>query len=162
MASERSRRGRGRRRGSPVAQVHTWPAWQGSARAADQAWPRDDITAAPPGAPQSALPPACTHTQRSPRRSTAGVREEGGEVSRSVAILMKNPERDPAMDLFGEEAADGTVQWRWKRALGRVFRPRWRRRWPPELAGGARRRRRRSSRQQDRGEERGQGRSRSV
>jgi hypothetical protein len=31
---------------------------------------------------------------------------------------MKNPERDPAMDLLGEEAADGTVWWRWKRAMG--------------------------------------------
>jgi hypothetical protein len=31
---------------------------------------------------------------------------------------MQKPERDPVMDLLGEEAADGTVLWRWKRALG--------------------------------------------
>jgi hypothetical protein len=37
------------------AQVLTWLAWQGSARAANQAWPRDDFTgggtAVAPGAP---------------------------------------------------------------------------------------------------------------
>jgi hypothetical protein len=33
-----------RRRSSPDAQVHTWPAWRGSARAADQARPREDFT----------------------------------------------------------------------------------------------------------------------
>jgi hypothetical protein len=96
------------------------------------------------------------HTQGSPRRSPAGVREEADEVTRSVANLMKNPEQDPAMNLTGEEAANETVRWRWKRALGRVIRPRWRRRWSPGLAGVARRRRRRrrrSSHQRERGEE---------
>jgi hypothetical protein len=37
-------------------------AWRGSARAAGQRLPREDFTAAAPGAPHSALPPACTHT----------------------------------------------------------------------------------------------------
>jgi hypothetical protein len=68
-----------------------------------------------------------THTQRSPRRSTTGVREEANEVSRSVANLMQNPERDPALDLLEEEVANGTVQWRWKGMLRRVFHPRWQR-----------------------------------
>jgi hypothetical protein len=65
--------------------VHTWPTWRGSARAADQARPREDFTAAPPGAPQSALPPACTHIEvlskkhsRRQGRSRRGV-EIGGE-----------------------------------------------------------------------------------
>jgi hypothetical protein len=62
-------------------------------------------------------------------------------------------EWDPTMDLLREEAADETVRWRWKRALGWVIPPRWRRRWSPGLAGAARRRRRRSSRQRERGEE---------
>jgi hypothetical protein len=42
MASKRIRRWR--RSHSPDAQVHTWPAWRGSARAADQARPRGDFT----------------------------------------------------------------------------------------------------------------------
>jgi hypothetical protein len=93
-------------------------AWQGRACAASQRLPGGVFTAAPLGAPHLALPPTCTHTQRFSRRSTTGVEEEAGEVSRSVANLMLNPERDPAMDLLGEEAADGTVRWRRKRALG--------------------------------------------
>jgi hypothetical protein len=51
----------------------------------------------------------------------------------------------------GEEAADEMVRWRQKRALGRVIRPRWWRRWLPGLAKAARRRR--SSHQRERGEE---------
>jgi hypothetical protein len=66
-----------------------------------------------------------------------GVGEEAGRGSRSVATVMRNPERDPTVDLLGEEAADGAVWWRLKRVLGRVIRPRWRRRWSQELAGGA-------------------------
>jgi hypothetical protein len=93
--------------------VHTWPAWRGSARAADQARPRDDFTAAPPGAPQTALPPACTHSQRSPRRSIAGIEEEAGGMSRSEAPVKQNPERDPTMDLLGEEAAGDVTWWSW-------------------------------------------------
>jgi hypothetical protein len=135
------------------------PGWHGGAVPAR---PREDFTVAPPGALQTALPPVCPQTHRSPRRSTAGVRGDAGEVSRSVANLMQNPEWDPAMDLLREEAADETVRWRWKRTLGRVFFPRSRRWWSPELAGGARRRRWRSSRQRDQGEERGRGRSGSV
>jgi hypothetical protein len=102
-----------RRRDSPVAQVHTWPAWRGSARAADQARPRDDFTAAPPGAPQKALPPVCTHSQRSPRRSIAGIGKEAGGMSRLETTVKQDPERDPTMDLLGEEAAGDSTWWSW-------------------------------------------------
>jgi hypothetical protein len=102
-----------RRRDSPVTQVHTWPAWRGSARAADQARPRDDFTAAPPGAPQTALPPTCTHSQSFPRRSIAGIGEEAGAMSRSEATMKPNSERDPTMDLLGEEAAGDVTWWSW-------------------------------------------------
>jgi hypothetical protein len=44
-----------------------------------------------------------------------GIEEEAGEVSRSVANLMLNPERDPAMDLLGEEAIGGMTPGRVKR-----------------------------------------------
>jgi hypothetical protein len=37
-------------------------AWRSNARAAGQRLPGEDFTAAPPGAPHSALPPVCTHT----------------------------------------------------------------------------------------------------
>jgi hypothetical protein len=55
----------------------------------------------------------------------AGVGEEAGVVPRSVATVMPKPERDPTMDLLGEEAANETVWRRLKRAQGRAFRPRW-------------------------------------
>jgi hypothetical protein len=67
---------------------------------------------------------ASTGTLRSPRRSTAGVRGGAGEVSRSVTTVMQNPEGDAALDLLGEEAADGTVWWGLKRMQGRVICPR--------------------------------------
>jgi hypothetical protein len=87
-----------RRRSSPVAQVHTWPAWRGSARAADQARPREVFTAASPGAPHSALPPVkaraaqalehAHHAQQSPAArhligELGGSRSRGGRPPQS-------------------------------------------------------------------------------
>jgi hypothetical protein len=55
-----------------------------------------------------------THTEVSSKehRRRQG---EAGEVSSSEAAEMQNPERDPATDLLGEEAADGMIWWRLKR-----------------------------------------------
>jgi hypothetical protein len=72
----------------------------------------DDFTVAPPGAPQPAFPPACSLTQRSPRRSTAGVEEEAGEASHGGCSEAADPEGKDHPDLLGEEAADGTAWWR--------------------------------------------------
>jgi hypothetical protein len=91
-----------------------------------------------------------THTEVSSETHSRSSKEIRRGV-RSARAERRFSEWDPAMDLLGKEAADWTVRWRWNRALGRVFRPRWRRRWSPELAGAARRRRRRSSRQRERG-----------
>jgi hypothetical protein len=44
-------------------------------------------------------------------KSIAGVGEEAGGMSRSVATVKQNPERDLTMDLLGEEAA-GDATWR--------------------------------------------------
>jgi hypothetical protein len=128
-----------RRRSSPDAQVHTWPAWRGSARAAEGSLHRGTTGSTALGASTGVL----THTEVSSKehRRRQG---ETGEVSSSVVTEMQNPERDPTTDLLGEEAAGEMIWWRLKRTQGRVFRPRWRRRRPPELAGIARRRRRRS------------------
>jgi hypothetical protein len=82
----------------------------------------------------------CTHTEISSKKHNRR-QGEAGEVSSSVATEMQNPERDPATDLLGEEAADGTIWWRLKRTQRRVFCPRWRWRSSPESTEIARRRR---------------------
>jgi hypothetical protein len=68
-----------------------------------------------------------------------------GEAQHRGCSEAADPEGRDHPDLLGEEAANDSFWWRWKRAWRRVFRPRWRQRRPPELAGEARRRRRRSN-----------------
>jgi hypothetical protein len=94
---------------SPCAQALILVAWRGSARAANKMLPREDLTVAPPGAPQPALPPACSLTQRSSRRSTAGVVEEASESSQWGCSVTADPEGRHHPDLLGEEAAEGTA-----------------------------------------------------
>jgi hypothetical protein len=93
------------------AQVLIWTAWQGSAHAAGQRLPEGDFTTAHQ---EHRITSELTH-KRSPRRSTAGTIESrrGVEVSGDREAI---PERDPALDLLGEEAAGKTVWWRWNRA----------------------------------------------
>jgi hypothetical protein len=77
-----------------------------------------------------------------------------GEAPHRGCLDAADPKGKDHPDLLGEEAADDSIWWRWKRARRRVFRPRWRQRRPPELAGEARRRRRSSCRQRVEGSER--------
>jgi hypothetical protein len=64
---------------------------------------------------------------------------EAGEVSSSVVTERQKPERDLTIDLLGEEAADESIWWRWKRAWRTAVHPRWRRRSSPESVEIARR-----------------------
>jgi hypothetical protein len=75
-----------------------------------------------------------------------------GEAPHRGCSEVADPEGKDHLDLLGEEAANDSIWWRWKRARRRVFCPRWRQRRPPELAGEARRRRRSSCRQGARGQ----------
>jgi hypothetical protein len=137
-----------------IAQVPTWPAWRGSAHAANQARPGEDFTravaaargATPPGllrlAP--ARPPIesqqHSHTMTTTERRSRH-QEEAGEVPIAAAIESRFPEQDLASDLLGAGAVEKSAWWRRERKLGGVFRPRWRRRRQLELAEEARRRR---------------------
>jgi hypothetical protein len=64
------------------------------------------------GSTTTALPPACSLTQRSSRRSTVGVVEEADESSHRGCSETADPEGRDHPDLLGEEAADGTAGWR--------------------------------------------------
>jgi hypothetical protein len=87
----RKERGRGRRTHSPYAQAHVWMAWRGSARAAGQRLPGEDFITGPPGAPHSALPPACTHTPWPPRRCTPCAREKPARCPARWRQRCENP-----------------------------------------------------------------------
>jgi hypothetical protein len=78
---------------------------------------------------------------------------------RSAALERRLPEWDPATDLLAEEAATKSIRWRRMREQRGAFRPRWRRRSPPEAAGITGRRRGDSgfAGAGVRGEERGEG-----
>jgi hypothetical protein len=77
---------------SPSAQVHTWPAWRGSARAADQARPEEDFTGggvAAQGAPTGDASTCAAQPLQPPRstlarlaRAITAVAELGGDWSR--------------------------------------------------------------------------------
>jgi hypothetical protein len=130
------RRQRKRRREphSPDAQVHSWPAWRGSARATDQERPREVFTSGDfvaQGAPVGDASTCATHQTpgRDPVRCQARRRQEQAK-----------PERDPALDLLGEEESSKSVWWGRKRTQRRSFCPRWRQRRTPEVAGIAGRR----------------------
>jgi hypothetical protein len=71
--------------------------------------------------------------------------EKAGDKPSAAASAGLFPERDLASDLLGPGASDESAWWRRERKMRGVFRPRWRWRSPPELAGEARRRQRRSS-----------------
>jgi hypothetical protein len=103
MASNRGQRREGRGRGeephSPDAQVHTWPAWRGSARAADQARPREVFTELHREHHTLALPPAFTHeaqtleqAQQAPARRGTASEVFGGGRSREER-LTRSPRR---------------------------------------------------------------------
>jgi hypothetical protein len=61
------------------------------------------------------LPLVCTHTKISSKKHSRH-QGEAGEVSSSMVTERRDPERDPAMDLLGEEAAGEIIWWRLKRA----------------------------------------------
>jgi hypothetical protein len=93
MASNRGQRregiGRGEEPHSLDAQVHTWPAWRGSARAADQARPREVFTELHQEHHILALSPAFTHeaqalelAQQAPARRGTASEVFGGGRSR--------------------------------------------------------------------------------
>jgi hypothetical protein len=140
---------------SPVAQVQTWLAWRGRARAANQARPRETSPERQrrqeeqphlgcfDSHPHSHHPQhSSTATPYSPRRSCRR-QEVVGEVLGSVAAGRRKPERSQALDLLGEESA-GKSAWRRQERVERgAFCPRWRWKNSPESARIARRRRRR-------------------
>jgi hypothetical protein len=97
---------------SPVAQVHTWPAWQGSARAADQVRPREDFTELHRKHHILAFPSANTreaqaleHAQQLSKLQRRGTASECSEAV--------DPERGEQPDLLGEEAASDSIRWSW-------------------------------------------------
>jgi hypothetical protein len=112
LAGVRGVEGREKEGSSPCAQALILVAWRGSARAANKMLPGEDFTVAPPGAPQPALPPTCSLTQRSSYRSSAGIVEEAGEASHRGCSRAADSEGSDHPDLLGEEAADGTAWWR--------------------------------------------------
>jgi hypothetical protein len=89
MASNRGQRreGRGRegKRHSPDAQVHTWPAWRGSARAADQARSREVFIGGGGVAQGATVRDASTCAAQPPKHRAANTRRRSGEVSSSKA-----------------------------------------------------------------------------
>jgi hypothetical protein len=179
MAKYRDQRGIGQveeETNSPDAQVQTWLAWRGRARAANQARPGEVFTGAaaargatPPGmlrlapARPSTKPAAQLHLDHR-RRAQPASGKGGGETS-AAAVAGRVPERDPTSDLLGKETASKSARRGLERVERGAFCPRWRRRNSPESARIARRRRRRfrGRRRESRGgEERDRGRSGSV
>jgi hypothetical protein len=97
---------------SLVAQVHTWPAWRGSARAADQARPREDFTELHWKHHILAFPPvnarevqALEHAQQLSKLQRRGTTSECSEA--------EDPEKGEQPDLLGEEAAGDSIRWSW-------------------------------------------------
>jgi hypothetical protein len=94
-------------------------AWRGSARAAGQRLPEGVFTTAPPGAPHSALPPACTHThhdllgeaQQAPGRSWRGV-ELGGdrEAKTQAGSSHRSPRRGGGQRIYLVEMEEGAEE----------------------------------------------------
>jgi hypothetical protein len=123
-----------RSRCSPIAQVLTWPAWQGSARAANQARPGEDFTGAATAA-QGATPPGLlrlapaqppTESQQHSHTMTTTKRrswhqELAGEVPIAAATESRFPEQDLASDLLGAGAVDKLAWWRRVRKMRGYF-----------------------------------------
>jgi hypothetical protein len=101
MASNRGQRREGRGRGeephSPDAQVHTWPAWRGSARAADQARPREVFTELHREHHTLALPPAFTHEAQTLEQAQQAPAQRGtaSEVFRGGRSREERSTRSP-------------------------------------------------------------------
>jgi hypothetical protein len=102
MASKRSRSWRRRRSHSPDAQVHTWPAWRCSARAADQARPRGDFT----------VVHREHHIWRFHRRKLVKLKRMS-MLSKLKCSGAADPERGGPPYLLGEEAAGESFWWSW-------------------------------------------------
>jgi hypothetical protein len=109
--------GRGERRWfySPGAQVHTWPAWRGSARAIDQARPEEDFTGggvAAQGAPTGDASTCAAQPPQPPRSTLAS-------NVRAIAVVA---------ELGGDQ--------RWQNLSQRGREISSTRRWPPNPFGG--------------------------
>jgi hypothetical protein len=180
MAKYKDQRGIGQveeETSSPDAQVQTWLAWRGRARAANQAWPGEVFTGAaaeargatPPGmlrlAPARPSTESAAQLHLDHRRGAQPTSGKGGDETSVAASAGRVPERDRTSDLLGEETASKSARWRQERVEREAFCPRWRRRNSPESARIARRQRGRfrGRRRESRGGEvRDRGRSGSV
>jgi hypothetical protein len=124
MARERSRGWRRRRRrDSPCAQTLIQTAWRGSARAASWMLPGVDFTAAPPGAPQTALLLASSRATQAPVVAPQAQGRKLGEAPDRRRMVATDPEGEHHPDLLGGE--DSAISnWRhWKRRWRRSFCP---------------------------------------
>jgi hypothetical protein len=125
----------------PDAQVHTWPAWRGSARAADQARPREVFTGGGVVAQGAPVGDASTCAAQPPKHHAANTGRRSGEVSSSKATRAGETR---AGSSSGSPPRGGVFQIYLvgrKRTQRRAFGPRWRQRRTPEVAGIAERRR---------------------
>jgi hypothetical protein len=89
--------------------VHTWPAWRGSARAADQARPREDFTELHREHHILALPPAKLAELK--HLSMLSKLQQRGTASKSLESAYPKEEDQP--DLPGEKAAGDSAWWSW-------------------------------------------------
>jgi hypothetical protein len=110
MARERSRRGRGRRSDSPIAQVLIWMAWQGRACAASQRLPKEDFTKPHREHHTLTLQPASTVNQKHLSKISWLSKPQHGEAPHRGCSRAVDPEERDHPDLLEEEAADETVR----------------------------------------------------